>query len=70
MRSRPDVRSGVSDSTSLVGEFSKKEEAGPYCLARIFVLSSRLEKKKKTIPMWCGVFNWSLVLPIKAPYFI
>jgi hypothetical protein len=43
MRSRPDVRSGVSDSTSLVGELSKKEEAEAYCLARIFVLSS-LEK--------------------------
>ena len=50
MRSGPDVRSGVSDSTSPVGGFSKKEEAGSYCLARIFVLSSRL--LKKTVPMW------------------
>jgi hypothetical protein len=47
MRSRPDVGSGVSDSTSLIGEFPKKEEAGPYCLARIFVLSSRLVSSRE-----------------------
>jgi hypothetical protein len=57
----PDVRSGVADSTSLVGGLSKKEEAGSYCFVlRGFwcdrLVSSR-ERGLVTVPFRYGVFN-------------
>jgi len=62
MRSRPDVRSSLSDSTSLAGEFSKREEAGSCCLVLRGFLCCRLVWRKRLFYLFCSVPMWCFQL--------